>query len=476
MHVYYYTKIVFTMTIAGNFIEYLTYFEYEEFCESCIKNETIMFVDPGSDVIIKCVCSNETRGGVTGPVISPLIDLGNSDHLPYTDGSVLNSNLNTAKYMVVVNFNKNECNLKIVKFSREEDGIYKCQYQSMDKIAIHVYTIAMKMPPVFLLENTQYIQYGAYGSEVKLWVEIYSVTKVLSKHIKRYEAKQNIEAYAQEKNVTGHVLFHRMRVTVLGKRLTFKVFMEREEDFNNYTIIVCNIGGCTNMTIEKTSEIHTIVPLEVQYDEIGNINFMSRLQNNARESISSVNLPSLERTSNIISSSEKSSSSNSSEHIQSISLLYEDGYEHPYQTIDLESIELHPYSTICFVLYVFGNDCSTAVASKCAAAALFGASSSQGEERTSVGRRVSTESSSATASPFSLSSCDLKDMRKSHLDSHFISIVVIKSAVQLSGNCGYTKSTNGPLGISLQVRCIVDVFLIQVKNHLTYSYTLVSAR
>lgn len=109
------------------------------------------------------------------------------------------------------------------------------------------------MPPVFLLENTQYIQYGAYGSEVKLWVEIYSVTKVLSKHIKRYEAKQNIEAYAQEKNVTGHVLFHRMRVTVLGKRLTFKVFMEREEDFNNYTIIVCNIGGCTNMTIEVRS-------------------------------------------------------------------------------------------------------------------------------------------------------------------------------------------------------------------------------
>ncbi|XP_071148145.1 uncharacterized protein [Mytilus edulis] len=502
--------------------------------ESCIKNETIMFVDPGSDVIIRCICSTETKGGVTGPVMSSSINMGNSDHFPYTDGSVLNLKLDTAKYMVVGNSNKNECNLKIVKFSREEDGIYKCQYQIMDKIAIHVYTIAikkppsnlrivnltnitilnwragesltlvcqvqtgsppeqlqwshngiilesggpgrlnysfipskknneqllaclaihplllpslkkevilnitykpfitipvksnksyiegthgiiccnvesnppvflttwlnnnrkiqemksnnnclrftafqrnhagnytclaentlgksnssyelnilyppkvivkytlehdyikfecnaygepknytflpwehqskyhehirylygnrsgtlcvqrtrnlpqnqiedngyyicrvsngipvagrnktqegkvdiiLKVPPVFLLEN-RYIQYGAYGSEVKLWVEIYSDTKVLSKHIRRYETNQNIEAHAQEKNVTGHVLSHRVRVTVLGIRLTFKVYMERKEDFNNYTIIVCNIGGCTNMTIEVRS-------------------------------------------------------------------------------------------------------------------------------------------------------------------------------------------------------------------------------
>ncbi|XP_071148147.1 titin-like [Mytilus edulis] len=656
--------------------------------ESCIKNETIMFVDPGSDVIIKCICSTEIKGGVTGPVISSLIDMGNSDHFPYTDGSVLNSNLNTTKYMVVVHFNKNECNLKIVKFSREEEGIYKCQYQSMNKIAIHVYTIAMKrppsnlrivnltnntilnwrggklltlvcqvqsgippeqlqwiskgniiesggpgllnysfipskndnaqliaclaihplllpsfkqevflnisykpfitipvksnksyiegthgiiccnvesnppvflttwlknngkfqvmngknncleftafqrshaghytclaentlgksnssyelnilyppkvivkytiehdyikfecnaygepknytflpwehqskyhehirylngnrsgtlcvqrtknlnqnqfedngyyicrvyngfpvagrnktqegkvyiilkVPPVFLLEN-RYIQYGAYGSEVKLWVEIYSDTKVLSKHIRRYETNQNIEAHAQEKIVTGHVLSHRVRVTVLGTRLTFKVYMERKDDFNNYTIIVCNTEGCTSITIEvrssnnntdsmignnsswqilgsvfggslfislcwniycffkrkKKSGIHTIVPLEVQYDEIGDISFTSGhiqgLQNNAQESISSVNLPSLEGTRNIISSSEKSSS----EHSQSISLLNEDGYEHPYQTIDLGSIEIHPYSAIWSNLYqnttVFPNRITT---------------------------------------------------------------------------------------------------------------------
>lgn len=105
------------------------------------------------------------------------------------------------------------------------------------------------MPPVFLLEN-RFIQYGAYGSEVKLWVEIYSDAKVLSKHIKRCDTKQNIEAHAQEKIVTGHVLSHRVRVTVLGTRLTFKVYMGRKEDFNNYTIIVCNTEGCTSMTIE----------------------------------------------------------------------------------------------------------------------------------------------------------------------------------------------------------------------------------
>lgn len=118
---------------------------------------------------------------------------------------------------------------------------------------------------------------------------------------------------------------------------------------------------------KKKSGINTLVPLEVQYDEIGDINFTSGniqgLQNNARESISSMNLPSLEGTSNIITSSEKSSSSNSSEHSQSMSLLNEDGYEHPYQTIDLGSIEIHPYSAIWSNVYqnttVFPNQITT---------------------------------------------------------------------------------------------------------------------
>lgn len=136
-------------------------------------------------------------------------------------------------------------------------------------------------------------------------------------------------------------------------------------------------GGCFFISLfwniycffkrKKKSRIHTIVPLEVQYDEIGDIHFTSGnilgLQDNARESISSVNLQSLEGTSNIIPSSEKSSSSNSSEHSQSIALLNEDGYEHPYQTIDLGRIEIHPYSAIWSNLYqnttVFPNQSTT---------------------------------------------------------------------------------------------------------------------
>ncbi|CAC5383246.1 unnamed protein product [Mytilus coruscus] len=106
---------------------------------------------------------------------------------------------------------------------------------------------------------------------------------------------------------------------------------------------------------KKKSGIDTNIPLEVQYDEIGNINFTSAniqvLQNNTQESVSNVDLPGLEGINNTFSSLEKSNSSDSSVQSQSISLLSEDGYEHPYQTIHPGNIVMHLYSTVWSNLY-----------------------------------------------------------------------------------------------------------------------------
>ncbi|CAC5383252.1 unnamed protein product [Mytilus coruscus] len=91
------------------------------------------------------------------------------------------------------------------------------------------------------------------------------------------------------------------------------------------------------------------VPLESQYDDIGTVNYNSALvravSDNAQEAETCVDGPAVEKVSHHLSSIELSTSSDDSVHNLSVSLLSGDGYEHPYQTIDPENIELHPYST-----------------------------------------------------------------------------------------------------------------------------------
>lgn len=112
--------------------------------ESFIKNETRLFPDPGSNVTLNCFCSNNSKSTFIGPAIPPLKD--NKDELPspYTEGFRLNPKLNNTKFMIVSNYEKNECNLQIMNFSREEDGQYLCQYEIMEIVYIHIYNVLIK--------------------------------------------------------------------------------------------------------------------------------------------------------------------------------------------------------------------------------------------------------------------------------------------------------------------------------------------
>lgn len=99
------------------------------------------------------------------------------------------------------------------------------------------------------------------------------------------------------------------------------------------------------------------IPLDVQYDEIGNIKITSAnvhdLPDNVQEPTSTIDLSDLEGMADQLSSFEKISSSVSSSNssVQSLSMINEDGYENPYQTVDPENIEIHPYSIVCSNLY-----------------------------------------------------------------------------------------------------------------------------
>lgn len=99
------------------------------------------------------------------------------------------------------------------------------------------------------------------------------------------------------------------------------------------------------------------IPLDFRYDEIGNFEIPSTniqdLRENVQEPANIIDLSGLEGRAYQISSFEKNSSSVSSSDslVQSLSMINEDGYENPYQTIDPENIEIHPYSIVCSQLY-----------------------------------------------------------------------------------------------------------------------------
>lgn len=97
------------------------------------------------------------------------------------------------------------------------------------------------------------------------------------------------------------------------------------------------------------------MPHAVQYDEIDNIHITNGnihdLTINTQEPVNSINSPVFDGMAIELSSFEKMSSSDSSVQCLSISTVNEDGYEHPYQTVDPGNIEMHPYSIVCSHLY-----------------------------------------------------------------------------------------------------------------------------
>lgn len=109
------------------------------------------------------------------------------------------------------------------------------------------------------------------------------------------------------------------------------------------------------MKRKKNSGIVSETPLEIHYDEIGTIHDNSAsiqvLSNNAQGAVSIPERHAFERVNSHVSDFEQEISSETSLQGFSNSLLNEDGYEHSYETINPENIEIHPYSTVWYNIY-----------------------------------------------------------------------------------------------------------------------------
>lgn len=104
-------------------------------------------------------------------------------------------------------------------------------------------------PPEFLLDNMQ-VKYGAIGNLVSFWIQIYSNNELLSSTIQRYDGQNNVTSNTEQTKVLGYIIAHGVRVMVLWTKLHFEIHIQNTDDFTNYTIIVCNTRGCSNMTLE----------------------------------------------------------------------------------------------------------------------------------------------------------------------------------------------------------------------------------
>lgn len=109
------------------------------------------------------------------------------------------------------------------------------------------------------------------------------------------------------------------------------------------------------MKRKRNSRIVSEIPLEIHYDEIGTIhNNSASIQvssNNGQEAVRSPERHAFERVNSHVSDLEQEISSENSLQSLSNSLLNEDGYEHSYDSINPENIEIHPYNTVWYNNY-----------------------------------------------------------------------------------------------------------------------------
>lgn len=97
------------------------------------------------------------------------------------------------------------------------------------------------------------VQYGTFGHEATICLQIYNDSELFSNTIRRINADNDLETSIQEESVKGHIMFHGVNVMVAGTKITFKIHMKTAEDFTNYTINICNKKNCNNMTLEVRS-------------------------------------------------------------------------------------------------------------------------------------------------------------------------------------------------------------------------------
>lgn len=94
------------------------------------------------------------------------------------------------------------------------------------------------------------VQYGLFDNVASVHVEIYSNTEMVSGTIQISDSKGNETSFREKTKVIGYVIFHGVKITVLGLKLYFDIHIQNNDQFNNYTAMVCNTMGCNNMTLE----------------------------------------------------------------------------------------------------------------------------------------------------------------------------------------------------------------------------------
>lgn len=165
--------------------------------------------------------------------------------------------INKSVYITCITF----INFKVIRETRlsEKKNFFniKCTLQVLTGVCVAIYIqiffilllLFITGPPTFLLENLK-VQYGSYGNLVEVWIQIYSNVELLSSTIRKSDGQKNITSYIDVTRVIGHVVFHGVKVMVLGSKLLFNIRIHNMDDFNNYTVKVCNIKWCINMTLE----------------------------------------------------------------------------------------------------------------------------------------------------------------------------------------------------------------------------------
>lgn len=107
----------------------------------CDNTEQFINVNNGENLILNCTCFNKTNGQWIGPNLSPNLYATADNFIPYTQGLELSPNLDRSKVRVFGGYNINECNLQIMNFSSDDDGLYKCQYIDALTAHMHAYNV-----------------------------------------------------------------------------------------------------------------------------------------------------------------------------------------------------------------------------------------------------------------------------------------------------------------------------------------------
>lgn len=113
---------------------------------------------------MNCTCLSQTNGNWVGPnrASSKTDRLNESKLIPYTEGFRLNTRLNITNINVVGSYENRTCNMKIKRFSFDDEGTYKCQYVDNHKTHNQVYKALLKSKYLFYFEFDILLIYSIY--------------------------------------------------------------------------------------------------------------------------------------------------------------------------------------------------------------------------------------------------------------------------------------------------------------------------